>query len=232
MKGLMYLFFAFMLVACGDAGTTETTTESNSETTGAETGTSGDATTTGTTPSAAPSATTTSEAASPFPENEQMAFYCKKLYNKIIGGNYNTATTETYTKAFDLLGVATFKGQKLKDAEVRMMSMDFKDKESTIKLAEFSCNPVLPAKPVITDYYPRGKHMFYDQGECGCIQIHETKAVSEGQAGAVLENVFYYKKGKLVAVYDDKDQAVEITEAHKTLSVENLTQFEAIKKIE
>ena len=33
MKGLMYLFFAFMLVACGDAATTETTTttESNSE---------------------------------------------------------------------------------------------------------------------------------------------------------------------------------------------------------
>lgn len=229
----MYLFFAFMLVACGDAATTETTTttEGNSETTGTETGTSEEAaTTTGTTSKSETTATTTS----PFPKNEKMAFYCKKLYNKIIGSNYNVTTAETYTKVVDQIGAPTFKGKNLENAEVRMMSMNYTDKESTIKVAELTGNLVLPKKPEIVDYQPRGKNFFYDQGECGCVQVFVPSGGEAGgkAGGYALEDVFYYKKGKLVAVYDDKDQAVEMTEAHKTLSVENLTQFEAIKKIE
>jgi hypothetical protein len=231
MKGIMYLFFAFMLVACGNEGTTETagtTTVSNQETTGGEIGTGEAAATTGT----AAKATTTSQAASPFPEDEKMTLYCKKLLNKFIGGDYYTTTTETYRNAVEQLGVQTFKGKQLKDAEIRMTNLNYTNKESTLKLAEIICNPVLPAKPELLDYHSRGKNFFYDQGECGCVQIFETREVAKGQAGHVLENVFYYKKGQLVAVYDAEDKAVEMTEAHKTLSVENLGQFEAVKKVQ
>mgnify|MGYP000515969619 CR=1 FL=1 len=233
MKGVMYLFFALMLVACGNAETTETGT---AETTGTVATTEGEAegeerasgnTATAEKPKA-------SQKASPFPEDEKMAFYCKKLYNKIIGSNYNVTTAETYTKVVDQIGAPTFKGKNLENAEVRMMSMNYTDKESTIKLAELTGNLVLPKKPELVDYQPRGKKFFYDQGECGCVQVFvPSGGEAGGQAGGyALENVFYYKKGKLEAVYDAEDKAVEMTEAHKTLSVENLTQFEAVKKIQ
>lgn len=237
MKGVMYLFFALMLVACGNAETTETGTTGKTETAettgttttegeGDESGASTDGNaTTAETPKA-------SQNVSPFPEDEKMTLYCKKLLNKFIGGNYYTTTTEMYRDAVDQLGVPTFKGKQLKEAEIRMTNLNYTDKESTLKIAEIICNPVLPAKPEIMDYHSRGKNFFYDQGECGCVQVFETKEVAKGQAGHVLENVFYYKKGQLVAVYDAEDKAVEITEAHKTLSVENLTQFEAVKKVQ
>jgi hypothetical protein len=233
MKVVMYLFFAFMLVACGNAETTEAGT---AETTGNVTTTEGEGEGEGEESASGNTATTENtkagQSASPFPEDEKMTLYCKKLLNKFIGGNYYTTTTEMYRDAVDQLGVPTFKGKQLEEAEIRMTNLNYTDKESTLKIAEIICNPVLPAKPEIMDYHSRGKNFFYDQGECGCVQIFETKEVAKGQAGHVLENVFYYKKGNLVAVYDAEDKAVDITEAHKTLSVENLVQFEAVKKVE
>ena len=230
MKGIIYLFLTFMLLSCGNTETaTETTTTASGETTTTVTGEAAVEETS--TSSETPTAT---QDANPFPEDEKMKLYCKKLLNKFIGGDYHTTTTEMYMDAIDQLGAPTFKGKKLKEAEIRKTNLNYTNKESTLKLAEIICNPVLPPNPVLLDYHPRGKNFFYDQGECGCVQVFVPSGGEAGgkAGGYALEDVFYYKKGKLVAVYDDKDQAVEMTEAHKTLSVENLTQFEAIKKIE
>jgi hypothetical protein len=235
MKGVMYLFFAFMLVACGNTGTSESgTTTGTGETTGTVATTEGEGGESASGNAATTETAKASQNASPFPEDEKMAFYCKKLYNKITGSNYNVTTAETYTKVVDQIGAPTFKGKKLENAEVRMMSMNYTDKESTIKLAELTGNLVLPKKPELVDYQPRGKNFFYDQGKCGCVQVFvPSGGKAGGQAGGyALENVFYYKKDKLVAVYDAEDKAVEMTEAHKTISVENLAQFEAVKKIQ
>lgn len=236
MKGIMYLFLSFMLIACGNTENTTTTEASTTTTTEGGEASGENATTEGGESadegSAASETTKTSQTASPFPEDEKMAFYCKKLLNKFQGGDYYTTTTEMYRDAVDQLGVPTFKGKQLEEAEIRKTNLNYTNKESTLKIAEIICNPVLPSNPTIADYHSRGKNFFYDKGECGCAQIFETKEVAKGQAGHVLENVFYYKKGKLVAVYDAEDKAVEITEAHKTLSVENLAQFEAVKKVQ
>lgn len=228
MKGIIYLFLTFMLLSCGNTETaTETTTTASGETTTTVTGEAAVEV-----PSTSSETPTATQDANPFPEDEKMKLYCKKLLNKFIGGDYHTTTTEMYMDAIDQLGAPTFKGKKLKEAEIRKTNLNYTNKESTLKLAEIICNPVLPPNPVLLDYHPRGKNFFYDKEECGCVQIFETQEIAEGQAGVVLENVFYYKKGKLVAVYDGEDKAVKMTEAHKTLSVENMLQFEAVKKVQ
>lgn len=159
------------------------------------------------------------------PSDENMAFYCKKLNNKIAVGAWNAPEGETYKDALDKIGVATLKGEKLIDAEIRISPLNRKDKAATGKVAELMLNIKPGTDPL--DYVYRLKQIFYDKGKCACVQL--STFAEEPKGMHILEHVYYYDNGKLASIFDIEDKEVPITDELRAISEENLTQFKAIR---